>query len=96
MLICEVTLKSYKKTNFSSYLGYCNNIKAYLSDENTFFTQKLFKYININEISNLTEKLFSLDSNLVGIYVLNYFLEEHYLVFEKPVLATNHFYPSLF
>jgi hypothetical protein len=52
------------------------------------------EYTKIYRIIKALEIVFSMDSETMGGYIMDYFNEEKYLIFEKPVLATKVFFPN--
>ena len=90
MTICEVTLKLYKKTGFSSHYSYCRHMGVSLGDEKV---GGLLKY-HSSIISDVLENIFAMDAKTSGGYIADYFLFEKYVVFENVVRATKEFYPT--
>lgn len=95
MTICEVTLHMYKQSNFSTHLGFCRVFKSSLVDYKRDVSKLNYgEYIKIYEIIKVLEIVFSMDTETMGGYIMDYFNEEKYLIFEKPVLAMKVFFPN--
>lgn len=95
MAICETTLFMYKQSNFSTHSGYCRTFKSSLNDmKGDISNLSLGNYIKIIEIISVLETVFSMDSKTMGEYIMDYFNEEKYLIFEKPVSAIKVFFPN--
>lgn len=95
MAICETTLHMHKKSNFPTHLGYCKTFKFSLFEmKGDVSNLKYSDYISIFEIISVLETVFSMDSKTMGGYIMDYFNEEKYLIFEKPVLAMKVFFPN--
>ena len=88
MTICEVTMDLHKRSRFPSYLGYCNTVKTYLLDSNSKIDNS---FIHMSEIVDRLEKLFSMDLKTIGEYIFDFFIDEQYKKFEKPVHAMKVF-----
>lgn len=89
MTICEVTLKLYKQTGFSSHNSYCRYMGVGLGDEKV---GSLIKS-HISIISDVLDNIFAMNAKTSGSYIAEYFLLEEYVVFENVVRATKEFYP---
>ena len=90
LTICELTLKLYKQTGFSSHASYCRYVGTSLSDKKVVNMVKNHASI----ISDVLKNIFAIDAKDCGVYIADYFLLEKFLVFEKVVRATNECYPS--
>ena len=91
MAICEATLEMYKITKFPTHFGYCRTIKLCLMDERISVQDN---YKKIKNVILALENLFSMDPKIMGEYIMDYFIQEKFLIFEKPVLAMKAFYPN--
>lgn len=91
MSICEITLELFKKTNYITYKAYCNSIKDGLNKNIEFSS-----YGDIVAICKRIDEIYSLDWELSGLYISNYFCDEKYLGFEKPVKLIQECFPVSF
>lgn len=91
MTICEVTLKLYKTTKFSSHNTYCRHMGIILNDEKIGHMSK----VHFSSISDVLRDIFAMDAEISGKYIADYFLLEKYLVFENIVRATKEFFPAI-
>ena len=90
LTICEVTLKTYKRTGFSTHGSYCRWMGISLNDEKVSSLVKL----HVSIISEVLKNIFAMDAKTSGGYIADYFLLNKYLIFEKIVRATKEFYPT--
>ena len=90
MTICEVTLKLYKQTGFSSHASYCRYIGVSLNDKKIINMVKN----HVSTISDVLDNVFAIDAETSGIYIANFFILEKYIMFDKAVRATKEFYPT--
>jgi len=88
LIICELTLSSYKETNFSTYVNYCLNMNACIKDGNLMGGQ----IKHICKIADILENVFCLDSKDSGVYISDFFELEKYRIFEKIVLQQKAYY----
>jgi hypothetical protein len=93
MTICDVTLSMYKKTGYTTHLNFCKTLKASFMDTTNF---GVYKYQNelINLITSALERIYCMDDETMGNYIIDYFNEEKYLIFESLVLTEKHFFPN--
>jgi hypothetical protein len=90
LTICEVTLKTYKRTGFSTHGSYCRWMGISLNDEKVSSLVKL----HVSIISEVLKNIFAMDAKTSGVYIADYFLQNKYVVFENVVRATKEFYPT--
>lgn len=91
LTICEATLEMYKITKFPTHFGYCRTIKLCLMDERIPQEEN---YKRISLVIKKLDKIFSMDPKTMGEYIMDYFTQEKFVIFEKPVLAVKTFYKN--
>ncbi len=90
LTICEVTLKTYRGTNYQTYLAYCKGMLNTLGSD-TISTRDKRDLLAIYEF---LEPIFSLNINETGKHIVDYFAltDERLLAFEKAVRSTTDVY----
>ena len=78
MTICETTLKLFKQTSCSSHSAYCNLLRLSLNDD--LSSNKYLRELNI--IINVLYKMYGIDNETIGGYLVKFFEGEEYLRFE--------------
>ena len=89
MVLCEVSLKLYKKTHYATYSSYCNNISLMLKEG-------IVPRERVKEIYAMTEtleRIFAMSVKESAVYVSTYFRENKCLIFERPVRMVKEFFP---
>lgn len=86
--ICEVALSLFAKTKYTTFIGYCKGMKtAMVSGDYTYANSK-----HIAAIMERLELIYSLGDKLSGEYVVSFFCDDKYLIFEEPVRLTNEYF----
>ena len=91
MTICELTLETYKETQFSTHSNYCRNMALNIKD-NTLAGKQIN---HMSLIYNILFDIFSMDSKEASDYIVRYFYEEKFLQFEMVVRTTNEYFPNV-
>lgn len=92
MVICEISILSYKKTKFSTYFGYCSNMKICLKNFDMASSQ-------VNDLLNIAynlEQIFALDPKSITEYINTFFEDEKFRIFERIVLGMQLVTPQVF
>lgn len=87
--ICEISTELFKKnTDYQTYSNFCKTLKAsiirHLENEEANPLSKKETKILIT-ISDRIELLYSLSEEEIDELLTNYFMEDQFLIFEKPV-----------
>jgi hypothetical protein len=84
-------MKEIKKTNYSSFISFCNGMAYSLSHGSLYSVEK---DIIIN-ITNMLDVIYSMDDTLTANYIVRFFnLETERLSnLNRCVMETNEFYP---
>jgi replication initiation and membrane attachment protein DnaB len=83
--ICEVTVELMKETDFTTHKSFCGNFKDSLNTGALSDKQKKF----VINITKKLEKIYSLTIEEIASYIVNYFIEQEYLKFEKSIKLFN-------
>jgi len=91
LTICEVSMKEMKKTNYSSFISFCNGMSYSLTHDSLYFREKT----TIINITNMLDIIYSMDDMLTANYIVGFFNLETELLsnFHRCVMETNEFYP---
>jgi hypothetical protein len=90
LIICEVTLKLYKETNFVSHSSYCKMMSHYMIDGKLTGRDIL----HISKIISVLEIVFSMSDVEASKYVKKFFIDGKYSKFESIVASLKVFYPN--
>jgi hypothetical protein len=89
LTICETSLELYRKTNFSTYSGYCSGMDQLLK-ANTLGKRDLKHLITICDV---LEKVYSFSTKLATEYIMDYFASGRCTDFERVVRLTKERFP---
>lgn len=88
MTICEVTLKLYKETRFSTHVNYCGHFSFLIKNNEVRGV-----YLNhINKITEVLSKIFGMTDDKISFYIYDYFTLNKCKIFENSVLLNNMLY----
>jgi hypothetical protein len=90
--ICEITVKNYKKTNYLTYINYCNLFRVSINDKSLSAkeTQQLISILDyLKKIYGLTD-VESID------YILKFLESDNILDYQRCVEMMEVFYPKSF
>lgn len=90
MSICEVTLKTFKKSHFLTYRSYCSVFASSLVEGNLSKAEET----TLLKIMDELDYIFSIPTDEAGKIISDYFILKKYLIFEKPVLLAQEFFLS--
>lgn len=88
--ICEKSFELFQDSNYLTYSSFCYGIKAAIQT-------KEFDWVDssrVYEIIVYIKKLYGLKPEEYGEYINEYFLDEKFLVFEKPIRIINEFFKN--
>ena len=93
LTICEVSLESYKDTNFSTYVEYCKQMSKSLMDGDISKRDRR----DIEKVVNILDKVFSLSPEDTGGVIADYFSlpSDRHMIFEKAVRMTKECFPTM-
>jgi hypothetical protein len=91
LTICEVSLECFKRSKFISYVNYCYDMGLSLKTNTVNKSQTR----NLEEIIEMLDKIYSMDAEMTGNYLLNYFTSDNVREFEKCVVLTQESFPDL-
>lgn len=91
MSICEVTLKTFEETDFTTYAAYCRILSMKIMD------RKLSKRDNAHMFAIYDEltRIYSMDTRTMGRYISDFFMLEKFKIFEKPVRLMDEAFPNV-
>ncbi len=91
LTICEVAMKEMKKTNYVSFVSYCNGM-SYSLRQSYLYSREKEAIVNI---TNILDKVYSLDELETANHIVDFFKMEpdKILVFQRCVMETLEFYP---
>jgi hypothetical protein len=91
LTICEVAMKEMKKTNYVSFVSYCNGM-SYSLRQDYLYPREKGAIVNI---TNILDKVYSLDELETANHIVDFFNMEpdKILVFQRCVMETLEFYP---
>lgn len=94
LTICEVAMKEFKKTYYSSFVNFCKGIGHSLNHGNLSSREKA----SVIEVLKLLDVIYSMDDEENSRYISNFFnLEAEYIrMFELCVLETKECFPMAF
>ena len=69
LYICEISLQSFKKSKFNSYLNYCANVAINLDSCDLSKQQMIF----IDDVIKYLDRVFSMSDKMVVEYIIKYF-----------------------
>tara|TARA_R110000782_G_scaffold21110_1_gene56879 strand:- start:301 stop:621 length:321 start_codon:yes stop_codon:yes gene_type:complete len=93
LIICEESLKHFKKSKFLTYRNYVKNIgDAFNNDSLTRQHSK-----DITNIIDVLDKIFTMSSEDTGNYIFDYFNmpTEEIIKYEKSVKLTEALFPDI-
>lgn len=91
--ICEKSYEMFKLTGYSTYRNFCKNIKNEIDGESRLDNTTNHIFWNIGEYIKL---IYGFEFDEAVGYIINYFLEEKYMVFEEPVVCIASAYKNSF
>lgn len=91
LTICEVAMKEMKKTNYVSFVSYCNGM-SYSLRQSSLYSREKEAIVNI---TNILDKVYSLDELETANHIVDFFNMESdkILVFQRCVMETQEFFP---
>ena len=91
LTICEVSLETYKKSVFLTYVNYCRNMGRSLESELLTTSQNK----DLIKIMDMLDIIFTLNTEDTGKYICDYFNQDlmKILEFEKCVKLTQELFP---
>ena len=91
LIICEVSLETFKKSVFLTYVNYCRNMSKSLECELLTTSQNK----DLAKIIDMLDIIFTLSSEDTGKYIYEYFNQDlmKILEFEKCVKSTQELFP---
>lgn len=91
LTICEVSLKQFKKSRYTTFVNYCVGMGHAIKSANLGRTE----HVALIEIGITLEKIYGLSDEEAGVYIADYFLfsTDKILQFEKAVRSVLEFYP---
>jgi hypothetical protein len=88
--ICEKSYELFEKTNYMTYTAFCNGIKnSILLDEMDYEDSH-----RIMDIFDYIRKIYGLEYNESGDYIKEYFIEEKFREFERPIRLINEYFKN--
>jgi hypothetical protein len=90
LTICEVSMECFKRSKFISYVNYCYDMGLSLKTNTINKSQTR----NLEEIIEMLDKIYSMDAEMTGKYLLNYFTSDNVREFEKCVILTQTAFPD--
>ena len=90
-MICEISLSLFANSRYGTYKNYCESFKLAIND---FANNEIKDIPHFRIISRQIEYFFGLDMSKSMSYIINYYVNEKYSIFEKVVLNTERLYPS--
>lgn len=90
--ICETTIHMVKKTNYSTYRGYCRGIARAIDMEYLSGTE----LSDINQLHRILTLYFGMSYNENKKYIENYFLLDLWKEYELSVRLTFDYFPHSF
>lgn len=94
LTICEVAMKEFKNTNYSSFVNFCKGIGYSLNHGDLSSREKSC----IIAIVNMLDKIYTMDADTTGRYISDFFNMEAERIrgFEFCVMETKEFFPMAF
>ena len=91
LTICEVAMKEMKKTNYVSFVSYCNGM-SYSLRQSYLYSRDKEAIVNI---TNILDKVYSMDDMTTANYIVDFFnmKSERIINFQHCVMYTHEFYP---
>ncbi len=91
LTICEVAMKDFKKTNYSSFVNFCKGIAYSLNHGNLSSREKGY----IISVFNVLDVIYSMDDETTSRYISDFFNmeSERIRAFEICVMETMEFFP---
>lgn len=91
LTICEVSLETYKKSVFLTYVNYCRNMARSIESELLTTSQNK----DLIKIMDMLDIIFTLSTEDTGQYIYEYFNQDlmKILEFEKSVKITQELFP---
>lgn len=90
--ICEKTLELKNRTIYRSHSTFCQRFKASMEME-SFDGREMAM---IDEIIGYLKLLYGLDSRTASDYIVTFFMDEKWLIFEESVRLMKEFFPTSF
>lgn len=87
--ICEITLKYFSTTYYSTYYNFCNVFKFSIQQNKLSLIEKHF----LVDLSEDLELIYAIKEDKAGEYISNYFMNDMYVKFEKPVRYMKQAFP---
>ena len=91
--ICEKSHEIFENTAYATYRNFCKNIKDEVDGNRGLDNATNHIFWKIGEYLKLIYG-FEFDEGIV--YIINYFLEEKYMIFEEPVVCITSAYKNSF
>lgn len=93
LTICEVSLKYYENSNYSTYVEFCKGLHYTLRDGDVSKRDRRI----VEGIVSMLDKVFSLTPELTGQYIGDYFnlTPIRLAEFEKSVRMTKELFPNI-
>jgi hypothetical protein len=89
LTLCEISFELFRKTNFTTYSGYCSEMNQALKDNNLCKRDKTHIVAMVDGL----EKIFSMGDELTSQYIIDYFDSGRCCDFERAVRNTKEFFP---
>lgn len=87
--ICEVSFKTFKKSEYTTYNNYCKGLLRSIKEN--YLTKR--EKIDLSVILNEMDLIFGMDENETNRYLLEYLESDRCSEFEKIVRLTNDLFP---
>jgi hypothetical protein len=88
--ICEKSYELFEKTNYMTYTAFCNGIKNSISLDNMDYEDSH----KIMQIFDYIRKIYGLEYNESGDYIKEYFVDEKFREFERPIRLINEYFKN--
>jgi hypothetical protein len=87
--ICEISVKLFEKSNFTTYTGYCASMKTSLTLRE--FSGR--EVADLEAIGDYLKLLYNLENHEIGMYLDDYFNSDKISEFHKCVQLIDEYFP---
>lgn len=89
--ICEKSYELFEKTsNYSTYISFCNGLKISIETEKLDFEDSH----RIMDVLGYIKNIYGLEHTEGGGYIRDFFIEEKYRDFERPVRLIKEYFAN--
>lgn len=94
LTICEIAMREFKNTNYSSFVNFCKGIGYSLNNGNLSTKEKAC----IIGVVEILDKIYTMDAETTGRYISDFFNMEAERIrgFELCVMESKEYFPMAF